>query len=92
VASTRRKLTAKRQPMADRRQDTWYVSFERKRTPPAKRPFARATLTFRSETEAKAFARQKLAETENISAGTLNPYVPKRVIPSAQIARWLNEL
>jgi hypothetical protein len=35
--------------MAAKRQDTWYVSFEQKRAPPAKRLFARATMTFRSE-------------------------------------------
>jgi hypothetical protein len=77
--------------MADRRQDTWYVSFERKRTPPAKRPFARATMTFRSEIEAKQFAREQVAEANNVSAGTLNPCKPKRVISPAQIFHWLDE-
>jgi hypothetical protein len=41
--------------------------------PPRKRLFARATETFRSELEAKEFARQKLADLQNITAGTLNP-------------------
>jgi hypothetical protein len=77
--------------MAALRQNTWYVSFELRRAPPAKRPFARATLTFRSETEAKEFARGKVGEAENVSAGTLNPYVPKRVIGPAQIAQWLEK-
>jgi hypothetical protein len=37
------------------------------------------------------FAKQKLAETQNISAGTLNPHLPKRVISSAQVIQWLKE-
>jgi hypothetical protein len=72
-------------------QDTWYVSFEQKRISPAKRAFSRATETFRSELEAKEFAKQKLTETQNISAGTLNPHLPKRVISSAQMSQWLEE-
>jgi hypothetical protein len=77
--------------MAAKRQDTWYVSFEQKRAPPAKRLFARATMTFRSEFEAKVFAKQKVAEADSISAGTINPHAPKRVISPAQIAEWLDE-
>ena len=77
--------------MAVRPQDTWHVSFEQKRMRPAKRAFSRATETFRSELKAKEFARQKLADTQNITAGTLNPHLPKRVIPSAQMSQWLEE-
>jgi hypothetical protein len=77
--------------MAVKSQDTWYVSFEQKRIRPAKRAFSRATETFRSELKAKEFAKQKLAETRNVSAGTLNPHLPKRVIPSAQMIQWLEE-
>jgi hypothetical protein len=47
---------------------------------------------FRNEQEAnKAFAKTKLAEGRNVSAGTLNPHQPKRTIASAQILDWLNE-
>jgi hypothetical protein len=56
---------------------------------PGKRAFSRATETFRSELEAKDFARQKLSETQNVTAGTLNPYLPKRVISAGQIELWL---
>jgi hypothetical protein len=56
---------------------------------PGKRAFSRATETFHSELEAKDFARQKLSETQNVTAGTLNPYLPKRVISAAQIELWL---
>ncbi len=77
--------------MAVRRQDTWFVSFEPKKLRPGKRAFSQATETFRSELEAKEFAKQKLAESQNVSAGTLNPHLPKRVISSAQIIQWLGE-
>jgi hypothetical protein len=77
--------------MAVRPQDTWYVSFEQKRMRPAKRAFSRSTKTFRSELKAKEFAKQKLTETQKISAGTLNPHLPKRVISSAQMIQWLEE-
>jgi hypothetical protein len=63
--------------MAYKSKSTWYVSFG----PEAgKRGVARATETFRSELEAKQFARAKLAQTKNVSAGTLNPHLPKRTI------------
>jgi hypothetical protein len=32
-----------------------------------------------------------LAEAKNVSAGTLNPYLPKRTIASAHILEWLEE-
>ena len=77
--------------MAVSPQDTWYVSFEQKRISPAKRAFSRATETFSSELKAKEFAKQKLADTQNVTAGTLNPHLPKRVISSAQMIQWLEE-
>jgi hypothetical protein len=75
--------------MANRSQDTWYVSFEL--PPPEKRGHGRATETFPNEREAKKFAREKLVDTINVSAGTLNPHLPKRTIASAQILEWLKE-
>ena len=77
--------------MTVRPQDIWYVSFRPQKVRSAKRAFARATETFRSELEAKEFAKVKLAETQNVTAGTLNPHLPKRVISEAQINRWLTE-
>jgi hypothetical protein len=75
--------------MPNRSQDAWYVSFE---LPPAvKRGHGRATETFPNEREAKKFARAKLVETQNVSAGTLNPHLPKRTIASAHILEWLEE-
>jgi hypothetical protein len=77
--------------MPVRPHDIWYVSLEPIKLPTRKRAFSRATETFRSELEAKEFARQKLTETKNVSAGTLNPHLPKRVISTAQIVEWLEE-
>ena len=76
--------------MAIRSKHTWYVSFE---TPAAqageKRPYSRTTRTFQNEGEAKDFAREKLQISRHVSAGTLNPFLPKRVITSAQVYEWL---
>ena len=71
---------------------TWYVSFEEKKVQPVKRTFLRKTITFRTEAEAKKFAKQKMTEAENVSAGTINPHVPKRIISPSQIAGWSDEL
>ena len=72
--------------MANKSQVRWYVSFQ-----VPQRMHARATETFSSEREAKKFARAKLVDTENVSAGTLNPHLPKRTIASAQMLEWLEE-
>ena len=53
-------------------------------------PLARSE-TFRNEREAKKFARAKLIEAKNVSAGTLNPYLPKRTIASSHMLEWLEE-
>ena len=74
--------------MANKSQGTWYVSFER---PRGRRAHARATETFPNEREAKIFARAKLVETLNVSAGTLNPHLPKRTIGPAQMLEWIDE-
>jgi hypothetical protein len=74
--------------MANKSRGTWYVSFD---LPWAKRRHPRATETFTNEREAKKFARAKLAAVQNVSAGTLNPYLPKRTIASAHILEWLEE-
>ena len=74
--------------MAGKSKGTWYVSFE---LGPGKRTHARATETFPNEREAKKFARAKSAENQNVSAGTLNPHLPKRTIAAAQMLEWLEE-
>jgi hypothetical protein len=74
--------------MTDKPKGTWYVSFE---LPRAKRAHVRATETFPNEREAKKFAKKKLANTPNVSAGTLNPHLPKRTIAPSLILEWLEE-
>jgi len=74
--------------MANKSQGTWYVAFER---PRGKRYHARATETFPNEREAKQFARAKLVDTPNVSAGTLNPHLPKRTIAPTLMLEWLEE-
>lgn len=69
---------------------TWYVTFEihqrgilpRKRSP-------RETKTFATEQEAKLFAREKRDEGCAVFAGTINPHLPRRLIPSSGINAWL---
>ena len=76
--------------MAARLKHIWYVSFEMPRAPIGeKQPYSRKTSTFQSEIEAKNFAKEKLQNSRNVNAGTLNPFLPKRVITSAQIYEWL---
>ena len=74
--------------MANKFRGTWYVSFE---LPRGKRVLARATETFPNEREAKKFARAKLIDTPNVTAGTLNPHLPKRTIAATQIVQWLEQ-
>jgi hypothetical protein len=74
--------------MANKPQGTWYVSFELR---PAKRAHARATETFPNEREAKKFAKAKLVDMPNVTAGTINPHLPKRTIAATQILEWLEE-
>jgi hypothetical protein len=52
----------------------------------------RVTRTFETEIEAKNFARAKFNEGLVVYAGTLNPYLPKQLIPSSTIPLWLEGL
>jgi hypothetical protein len=74
--------------MANKSQGTWYVSFE---LPRGKRAHARATETFPNEREAKKFATAKLVDSPKVSAGTLNPHLPKRTIAATQMLEWLEQ-
>ena len=44
---------------------------------------------FESESDAKDFARVKFNEGLTVYAGTVNPYLPRRLIPSDSIPSWL---
>ena len=65
----------------------WYVAF---RQPEKMRSaYVRNSKTFRTEIEAKQFARERLEQGCDVSAGTLNPYRPKQSISLGQITGWL---
>jgi hypothetical protein len=49
------------------------------------------TETFRNEHDAKEFAKTRLTDSSNVTAGTLNPLMPKRTISSKQVLDWLDE-
>ncbi|QAU47098.1 hypothetical protein EAS56_20560 [Bradyrhizobium guangzhouense] len=68
----------------------WYISFE-PAAPGKDRIYRRETKTFLTEAEAKAFARMILERALRISAGTINPAQPKRVIGSPrELSEWLS--
>lgn len=49
----------------------------------------RLTKTFETEAEAKDFARMKFDGGLIVTAGTVNPHVPRRAIPSGSMPAWL---
>jgi len=71
--------------------DIWYVAFGPDKTLNSDDRIAgaaRSTRTFKTEADAKAFAREIVAKGWSATAGTLNPYQPKQVIGSSQIEDW----
>jgi hypothetical protein len=74
--------------MAFNPKNTWYVSFNCSTDVLGNR-VSRVTETFQTESEAKEFARSKIAEGRTVNAGTINPHVPRRTMAGAQIYRWL---
>ena len=69
---------------------TWYVTFEvpKSRTLVQRRN-PRLTKTFDTEAEAREFARTKFDAGLIVIAGTLNPQLPRKAIPSVEIPVWL---
>jgi hypothetical protein len=65
----------------------WYVAFRQPNDEPA--IYVRNSKTFGTEVEAKRFARERLEEGCDVSAGTINPFRPKKTVGLAQIASWL---
>ena len=69
---------------------TWYVTFEVPRSGTlVQRRNPRLTNTFDTEAEARDFARSKFDAGLIVTAGTINPHVPRRAIPSEEIPAWL---
>ena len=72
---------------------TWYVTFEVQRRGMLPKPrHPRLTQTFETETEAKRFAKEKLDQGLVVTAGTLNPYAPKQIIPSSAMSIWFEDV
>jgi hypothetical protein len=95
-ALTRRRSSAPRRRAAAVRGVSWLISpktrgtFHLNSEGESERTI-RETKTFPNEREAKKFAIAKLADTLKVSAGTLNPQLPKRTIAPKQILEWLDE-
>ena len=70
--------------------NTWYVSAyipDKEKTG----YYSRRSQSFTSESDAKKFAAAQIAEGMEVSAGTINPVVPKRIVGPSQITKWLSE-
>jgi hypothetical protein len=75
---------------SDRLLGQWYVSYTVKPNDGSRR-YARKTRTFDSEELAKLFARKIAADDLRPTAGTINPYSPKKIISATDMAAWLEE-
>jgi len=62
----------------------WYVSFV-----PVGRKQKRIAKTFETENQAKAFALNILATGLAVSAGTVNPHLPKLTISPVDAKTWV---
>jgi hypothetical protein len=81
-----------RHPSVSEMLHAWYITFEvQKRGTLPRRRSPRETRTFATEAEAKQFARAKLDEGLVVYAGTINPHLPKQIIPSSRMSSWLEE-
>jgi hypothetical protein len=68
----------------------WYVSY----TAPSDRGprrYARMTRTFDTEEQARLFVREIGTNGLHLTAGTINPHLPKRVISACEMAAWVGE-
>jgi hypothetical protein len=72
--------------------DIWYVSYRSNIAPrreDEERRFARATSKFKTEAEAKQFAKEIIEKGWSAIAGTLNPHTPKKTVASTRILDWI---
>lgn len=72
--------------------DIWYVSYRSNIAPKREneeRSCARATCRFKTEADAKQFADEIINRGWSAIAGTLNPYSPKKTVPSTRILDWI---
>ena len=72
--------------------DIWYVSYRSNIMPrraSEERRCVRATRKFKHEAEAKRFAEEIIEKGWSATAGTLNPYTPKKTVASTRILDWI---
>ena len=72
--------------------DIWYVSYRSNISPArenGERRFVRATRRFKTEADARQFAEEIIEDGWSAIAGTLNPYSPKKLVPSTKILDWI---
>jgi hypothetical protein len=69
----------------------WFVSYTVE-SDPGPRRYARVTKTFDTEEHAKLFAREIAASSQRLTAGTINPHSPKRVVSPAEISTWVGNI
>jgi len=53
------------------------------------RQYARATRSFKTEADAKLFARKIVENGWTASAGTLNPHLPKKIVSPNRVLDWI---
>jgi hypothetical protein len=70
--------------------NTWYVSIHLSHQEKTGH-YSRRSHGFTSEADARKFAAARIAEGIEVSAGTINPVVPKRIVGPAEIKQWLSE-
>lgn len=78
-------MARKRKPLGK----SWYVSF--RRPDDASGPYVRTAVGFETEADAKLFAAARLAEGCDVTAGTINPHRPKKIVSLDQISGWLGD-
>lgn len=72
----------------------WYVSIEGPnewRPNSSRAPAPRLSKSFQTENEAKQFAREMLFKGLKVIAGTMNSHLPRRLIVTPEIERWIDE-
>jgi hypothetical protein len=72
--------------------DIWYVSYRSNIAPRrenGERSVVRATRKFKTEADARQFAREIIEKGWSAIAGTLNPHTPKKTVSSRRILDWI---
>jgi len=73
--------------------EIWYVSYRSNINPKqdGEQRKSRAARRFKTEAEARSFAREIIAKGWSAIAGTINPYKPKKTVSSREILAWIQE-